>query len=558
MGSISVDAGTFKWSADATQTGTYKSYYDLNKDNNNDIATRGTTTNYAQGVDSGDRVLFFSTLLGMNGEWTLVKDTSVLFRLATQFDWLGSQAGGVEMTSYAGSNQDRRHNVVNDLPFYLNKLYVKFDDFGGFPINFKFGRQNIWLGKGFVLGNRLFGAGPTIYASGYAPSGSNNTTAKNGQINLATAGNLPLSNLASNGSYHAPETSDWTGFDAFTGNVHLMNSKLNFDFGYALVSGALSEMTGGHRSNGATTRELGTDDDEHLFFFNAGYKEMNKWNAESYLLFNYDKEPVTDVNDNPATSEKGTDKIFTYGVRADADWGKGMANLSNVNTFAELAYQLGDLGAFSPGAAVGRQRSAFAFNLGSEFKLDTTYSPWFSLEGVFFSGMQPSKIETNDNGGTPAAGNIFVGADEKWQVWDPQFRGRFFTKIMDFIDSVYLTDTLAPDGGANTTAGRIDAGFTNRWIAVAKAGLQPMSKTNFGLAFAYSQAHQPPSVGAEKDLGFEVDWDLSYKMSTATTWWFDGGIFLPGGYYEMPADAVGSTGKESAWLLRTGFKLDLG
>lgn len=554
----------FQWNADVQQSFTWRRGYDLNADDNNPVGTRGdisaNTAGETFGIHSGEAEDFFTTLLGINGTWTLVKDTSFSFRVASQFDWLGAQTVGPAQTATPGreSGTVDTHAISSLTPFGLsvNQAYLTLADFAGFPITFKAGRQNVWLGKGFVLGNRLFGAGPTIYANGMAPSGSNSDdssalSGKNGQDITATMGNLPL-NAISGGSLNSPESADFTGFDGVLANIHLLDNKFNFDLGYFLVSTALTESQPslGER----VIRNLGTADNETLFVMNAGYKTKT-WNTEGYFLFNHDREPANDMQ-RQVTFGQSSDRIYTYGLRGDVDW-QNIWKIKKMNTFAEASLQRGLLGAYHREANARRHRNAQAWNFGFDTWWDAMWSPTLGFEAAWFSGMNPQSMELNDNN-TPE-----VGSSEVWTVWDPQFRGRYFTKIMDFLDSVYLTDvlnilTVAADG---TTRGRLDAGFTNRMVLALKNSFSPLKKTNIGWQLAWAQAVQPPQPGRVKDLGFEIDWDVTYDISNVTKWYLDGGVFFPGDYYDLmpkigavakPADAI------NAVLLRTGFKINLG
>ncbi len=559
--SMNSDAA-FKWNADLSQMYSWRAYLDLNDDNNNAVGTRndtGDSISSTLGQNSGDDEHIFNTLLGINGTWELVKDMAFNFRLVSQFDWLGTNTSGPRQTSVPGQAVGTNSKTgTNALALSMNQAYLTFNDFGGFPINFKLGRQNIVLGKGFVLGNRLFGAGPTIYANGMAPTGSNASGGLNGQDITGTMGNLPL-NALSGGSLSMPEISDFTGFDAITFNVHLMPGsphRLNIDGGYAIVADAFTESSVSD-GEAVVRRDVGSADNETLSFLNVSWRDK-KWNAESYFLFNNDPEGAGDKNIAEGSSNNGsieTDRIWTWGIRGDADVAQDMGVFKKVNAFAEAALQFGTLGVSTLEAPVGRKRRAQAIDVGADSWLTTALSPWFGAEFVYFSGMDPKSLETPDD----TAGNDGVGGEE-WGVWDPQFRGKFFTKIADFLDSVYLTDQLegASVGQNIAVNGRVDAGFTNRWMALLRGGLEPMKKTKLGLTAAYIQAVQPSQFGRSKDLGVEVDWDLGYEWSSALNWFMDGGVFLPGSYYVMPAPTGTNSRGANAYLIRTGVKINLG
>ncbi len=553
----------FKWSADLNQMYAYRIYNDLNNDNNNAVGTRGDiggNINQKLGQNSGDDEHIFNTLLGVNASWEMVKDTAFTFRVVSQFDWLGTNTSGPRQTSVPGQAVGTNASTGTDaLGLSVNQAFLTLNDFNGFPVNFKFGRQNIMLGKGFVMGNRLFGAGPTIYANGVAPTGSNSSDGLNGQDISGTMGNLPL-NAIVNGSISMPEISDFKGFDAITFNVHLMPGspyRLNIDGGFAIVADAFVESQPGDDSV-SVIRNVGSDDNETLTFLNVGFKEK-KFNAETYFLWNNDPEGAGDQDteeDSTNSSAITTDRVYTAGVRGDVDLLEDWSVFKKLNVFAEGAYQWGQLGTDTEEAPSMRKRHANAFNFGVDSWLTTAMSPWFGTEFAYFSGMDNKDTELPDD--TVGDGNL---RSEDWKVWDPQFRGRFFTKIADFLDSVYLTDQMEEGtvGSNIAVKGRLDAGFTNRWLALVKGGFEPMKKTTLGLTVAYINAVMPPQAGRSKAMGAEVDWDLGYEFSSVVNWYFDGGVFLPGAYYVMP-DPIGSgnSGPENAYLFRTGFKVNLG
>ena len=192
------------WGLDFGQSLNLIRGFDLNDDNNNPVATRGDITG-RRGVGSSERVDWFNTLLALNGDASVKGygggNAGLHFRIASHFDWLGAQTAGpaTNSTPSAGGGLGiYRVDGTNPLGFSVNQLYVKFEDFASLPFDATIGRQNIKLGRGFVLGSRVIGAGPTFYAAGIGPSGSQRTatasgiTRGNGQINNANAGNLPI------------------------------------------------------------------------------------------------------------------------------------------------------------------------------------------------------------------------------------------------------------------------------------------------------------------------------------------------------------------------------
>lgn len=571
-GGLSFAEAKLDYSIDVEQNFSYMGNFDLNDDGNNPIATRGDAGaaapfTAATGESSGDSVRWFDTLLAFNGNASVQgwggNDVIFHLRLVSQFDWLGAQTSSdlnARPTSH-GASAGPYITGGNLFALSLNQASVKFEEFAGLPVDLTVGRQNIWFGKGFVLGSRIFGHGPAIYAGGIAPSGSkphNNTlvTGVNGQVNTAQAGNLPVG-TSSGGVLHAPQYADFTGFDAV---------KLDFDWkqfylngGYALVASALSQAVGGHAT--ALVRDVASDNDEDLVFVNAGLKsrEMAKypWNVEAYWLMNTDREPLTDQQVAAAGVGSTTkDQVFTTGGRGDVNFPKAWEGFQNVELFAEYAHQYGVLGAAEPDSVRGRDRKAWAANAGLDVKLSSMYTPSFGFEYVVYSGPGAGSIEDDD-------GAISVADITDWTAWDPAFRGKHFTMIMDFLDVFYLTDTIGFDATPSTGSiddGKVDAGFTNRKLYIAKAGFNPWNRVDLGGKAIWGElSEQAATQGTNRNLGAEVDLSFGYKVSNKIRWTVDGGIFFPGDYYEnrMPRSTADDGGESNAWIGRTGFKFSI-
>src|SRR3989338_8396595 len=183
-----------------SQNATYARHTDLNKmDDNNPIATRGNTTSaLKRGQNSGDAYSFFSSLLGVNAVWTPLSTTEVMADLVAQFDWHGSNGTTFPNQSASPGQALGTYNggITSGIGFGFKELNLKFTDFLDFPIDLKVGRQDIKLGRGFVVDSWLVGAGPTPYVNGIGPSGSGTSNADgvphDGQNTQVNTGNLPI------------------------------------------------------------------------------------------------------------------------------------------------------------------------------------------------------------------------------------------------------------------------------------------------------------------------------------------------------------------------------
>jgi len=560
-GAVGNAAIKLDWGLDLSQSYHYQEGYDLNEDNNNPIATRGDVAD-TRGVRSSERAKWFHTLMAFNGTGGVKGlgggDVTLNFRLAAQFDWFGTQVGGPDQNSLPGSGGTLGTSTVDSqgvINIWINKLNVKFEDFAGLPIDLTFGRQAIKLGRGFVLGSRLIGGGPTFYASGQAPSGSCQAgacTGQNGQTNAGYVGNLPAGQQG--GSNHDPRLSDAAdSFDAVTLDFRWKSFYMNW--GYALIASAFTQSATGATAGAGVRRDVAGSDEEFLGFFNFGYKSRkwlgHPWTVEAYYLANIDKEPMTDSSVGGLSHDQWEDQIYTIGTRFDMDLRK-LVGTKNINIFGEVASQFGTLGAQRLDGVSGRDRDGWALNLGATASFKHKYSPWFGGEYVFYSGPGSNQIEP-DNGAF-----IDVEADVAWSSWDPQFRSVMHTLIIDVIDLFYLTDQLASDGnaqGGNVVNGRVDSPITNRHMFLATVGFKPFRKVDTKFVMAYARLDESPyTISQEnKSVGWEVDGFLNYKFSKAIDWNLNAGFFRAGGYYQMPSNG----NKRNAWTVNTGFTFSL-
>lgn len=564
--------------------------FDLNDDRNNPIATRGSYGSGANaggaadifGLGSGEKAHWLETLVALNGSATIAglggNDVIFFARLVSQFDWLGAQTTNPAQTSMPGTHSNpagafptfSTETGTNPFSLMLNQAYVKFVEFNGWPIDFTIGRQNIWLGKGFIVGSRLLGGGPTIYAGGVTPSGSRDPGTnpvtiggQDGQNNWPNAGNLPLGSQG--GTLHAPHHSDFTGFDALRADFRWKEWYLNG--GWALVAGALTESVNGAANGRITRRNIGTNrDDEWFTFTNVGYNSpagsKYRWNAEVYIVNNIDNEPREDRDDRDSAlnidfEQDMRDRVTTFGLRGDIDY-KNVLNVENIGLYVEGAYQRGRLGAnpsdtTEGGARDAREREAFAANAGVDVAFKHKWSPWAGAEYVYFSGPKDGEIESDDGVAQVTSGTL-------WRSWDPVFRGKSWTLIMDTLDAIYLTDRSGPDhAGLVTNLGKVDAAFTNRHIALAKAGADFTNKLGVSGTFAWAMAVENPfPIASDRVFGYEIDVHAKYKMTKSILGTLSGGFFSPGGYYDMP-EVVFSSDKDeiNAWTVQAGIKIEL-
>jgi len=197
---------------------------------------------YQQNIDltdnDGNNQNFFIQQIGLNVEADLTDNVSTYVRLLNERDW-----DGINSTS-------------SDFNILLDEAYVTLKEMLYAPLTVKIGRQNMWLGKGFVIGN---------------------------SANWA-AGNLPAT---------IREYSDMTAFDAIRATLDY--DPWTIDLIYSKIDEGLNAVG------------VGNYDDVDLYVANVGY-DFTKYDAEAeaYYIYRHDTGQKVDGK---------TDEINTIGLR---------------------------------------------------------------------------------------------------------------------------------------------------------------------------------------------------------------------------------------------------
>jgi hypothetical protein len=205
---------------------------------------------------------FFMQQIGLNVEADLTDNVSTYIRLINERDW------------------NAKYNTTapgNTFDILLDEAYITLKEMLYAPLTVKIGRQNIWLGKGFVIGN----------------SGN------------WGAGNLP-------GTIN--EYSDMTAFDA-------IRATLDYDpWTVDLIYAKIGDGTG------LTSNR----DDVDLYVANIGY-DFTKYDAEAEAYYIYRNDAT-----NKADSSTGKpSETQTLGLRGS------LVPFENMNLWAEGAAQFG-------------------------------------------------------------------------------------------------------------------------------------------------------------------------------------------------------------------------
>ena len=447
-----------KVSGDLTFRGVHRSYYDLNDAD--------------MGDDDAD---FFMSTVELQVDADLTDNVSTVVRLVNQRNWGDSDyptqyhtaaaPWAVGAVTNAWSWKHRLTEVGVDLAYVTLKEMI-FE-----PLTIRVGRQNLFFGRGFIIGANQVDPGFI-------------QTQLHGAVNM-----FPFH--TDQRGIGSPEFTAYEAFDAARATIDFEKyAPFVVDVVYAKINeGAIQE-----------------DMDVDLYGVNAGYMfDVYNAEAEAYLWYKNDESSL-----NPTINSDDMDKVYTIGTR-------GSFEPTSEWAFAgELAYQFGQY--VNPAGQVGeRDRAAWATDLVADYKgwLDYTWSPRVGLEYVYWSGDH----DVDQQGGT-------------YQGWDRMFTRYFTTAIRPFQGIYYMTDrhpTGADEGLTNqhqlVVNGSIqplddltfEAKAAQFWFAE-----QPDGRMNGKANKAFGD------IGSEVDLLTTYDYTEDVTLSLLTAW------FFPGEHYDSP------------------------
>ena len=297
-----------KVSGDIAVRSLYRSNYDLD---DNDINTTGSTP-------SNNTENFFMQSVGVNIDADLTDNVSTSVRLVNQRDWDNNSSGG------------------NTFDVDIDLAYVTLKEMVYAPLTVAIGRQDLWFGRGLIVGSLL--------------PASDATQTSQSDFNSAIS---------------ADEYSETTAFDAIKATLDLAPWKLD------LLYSKIDENT------------ISGSDDVDLFGANVGYKfDMLNAETEAYYFGKQDaSKPDTGAN---------TIKVNTFGLRGSLE------PITNLTVGAEGAIQRGT---YSDRNTNGRDIKAYAFDAFGKYQFaDMLWKPALGVEWLALSGEKD--INSSDGGNT--------------------------------------------------------------------------------------------------------------------------------------------------------------
>ncbi len=289
-----------KVSGDVAVRSLVRQNYDLDK-------TGDSNTGSTPG-DNQDN--YFMHNVGINVMADLTDRVGVVTRIINQRDWDNNSSGAATF------------DVDLDL------AYVALKEFFFTPLSVTVGRQDMWYGRGFIVGAKLMDFNSSISANEYTEN---------------------------------------SAFDAVRAVFDL--DPWTLDLAYAKMD----------------ENVISSEDDVDLIVCNLGKKiGWNNAEVEGYLVSKYDRGPI--IRKYPyatATTEVvGENTVHTLGLRGSMDVS---GNLFTETTIAgEIAHQSGKAHVYS---GPERSRDAWAMDLSAEKKFsDVLWTPKLGLEYILYSG----------------------------------------------------------------------------------------------------------------------------------------------------------------------------
>ena len=498
--SVYAETQSVKVSGDLTMRGIFRNAYDLESSPNENLGKSGIN----RGLDS-DNQSWFMSVAAIQIDADLTDNVSAVVRILNQRDWnVSNKITSIDPILIPNGRGGEIANP-NEFDVMLDLAYVQLKSFIYSPLTLTIGRQNLWFGKGFIVGANMQNPGNVVASV------------------VGTYANNP--GLTYTGNLSAPEYTAVNSFDAV---------KAVLDYDPWTITAVYSKIY----EDAVQAR-----DDVNLWGLNVGYKfDAYKGEAEAYWFWKQDRSmPI--YNDLKYT----TNDVHTFGLRGSFD------PIDIITLAGEGAYQGGTyIGTQEQQGS--RARSAWALDVSGECRYFTdkvAWKPKLGVEYVLYSGASPNDSENGDQ----AAG--IAQSDKLYTGWDMMYRGKFDSAIREFVGRFYQTHQYPADAGSVTSSS--DASFTNQSQLIFSGSVQPMEsltlKANYNLFW-----NLQPYVGditendANKTQGFigqEIDLQANWDYTEDVSFGLLAGWFIPGDVYNATTSNGGNKAAVATDLVGT-------
>ena len=456
--------------------------YDLNND---DAAPAGN------GSESNQWANYLTSTAEVQIDADLTDNVSGVIRLYNQREW-GDQNATALATDELGQVRAPYDNAVstrasaagaNTFDVGVDLAYIELKEFLYSPLTLRIGRQDLWFGRGFIVGANL--QDPT-------------------------------------GGFWPMEYTAQRSFDAV---------RATLDYDPWTIDGVYAKIRENYRRS---------DDDINLWGANVGYV-FDEYNAEAEAYWWYKNQRFTGSGFNiapPATTMtviNGADSndINTVGARGSFD------PIEDWTIALEGAYQFGEYaGVYNRAVAATanqtnrRKRSAWAIDAMIECRYwqdDFAWRPVIGAEYIYYSGEEDIGNEIDQTSG------LYHG-------WDPMYRGKFDTAIREFQNVFYRTAMASTPSNTNQhqilVRGSVEP--TDSLTCEALYGHFWLDKRFAENAVMATPETAKKNVGDEVDLKVTWDYTEDVQFSLLCAFFFPGDHFSSGGGNDTATDLVGT------------------
>jgi hypothetical protein len=384
----------------------------------------------------------------------------------------------------------------------LELAYIELKEFLYSPLTLKIGRQDLWFGRGFIIGANYIDPNMSLNAPEY-------TAIKSFDAVRATLDYDPWTIDA----VFAKIAENWERSDDDT-NLWGVNVGYVFD-DYNAEAEAYWFLKQQRFTGDNPYAQLNTLMDIARTPLYASMITPGTVIANLELLQQLPQQQIGVINGN------NSNDVHTIGTRGSFD------PIEDWTIALEGAYQFGEyLG--TNYQIEQRLRSAWAVDAEIECRFwqdDFAWRPTLGAEYIFYSGEEDM-------------GNIYSGVSGEYHGWDPMFRGKVDTAIREWQNVMYRTSQ------ASTPS------WTNQHQVLVKGGLEPTDSLAFTATYGAFWLVEPWAsntttfnginipentqmfVGQEVDLNLTWDYTEDVQFGLLTGW------FFPGDHFNSSTDDV--------------------
>ena len=469
-GSVYAETQSVKVSGDLTMRGIYRDHYDyLSSAGNKEGMNIGNSRTNQQWIMS---------VAEIQVDADLTDNVQTVIRLVNQRDWnVYSQKYTGEFGSGTLANPDE-FNVMVDL------AYVTLKDFIYSPLTLTIGRQDLWFGKGFIVGANMQNPGMSLIQQG-SPN----------QI-AGTTGNLS-----------APEYTATTAFDSI---------KAVLDYDPWTITALYANVN---------TGAIQDCDGTNLWGLNVGYKfDSYKAEVEGYWFWKQDN--TVEVL---SALKHQTNQVQTFGLRGSFD------PIDVITIAAEGAYQGGTY-VGSTTQKNNMNRSAWALDVSAEARMFTdkfSWKPKLGAEFIWYSGEQ-QRVDSTSAG--------------TYNGWDPMYRGKFDSAIREFVGRFYQSGKYGSGANQLVACRDASFTNQYQVILLGSIQpMESLNiKANYNL-FWNQKKYDVTDSKTKGYVGSEIDINVTWDYTEDVSFGLLAGAFVPGTVYDSKlVGAQASSGDQIA------------